>query len=164
LAFEYAVNTELTINDHFAIMPAFGYERKGSSDHIIMLDMNGQEAGTAVVKINYDYLIFPLLLKYYPSEKRQFYLSAGPYFSHLLSCKEKNGSQTIDIKDQVQNFDFGVAAGFGFIYPLTENFALDCGTRFNIGLLNTQKLDIYGDGEPIRTFSLGFLSCLKYKF
>ncbi|AUC74941.1 PorT family protein [Olleya sp. Bg11-27] len=107
---------EFELNETISIQPELLYSRQGS------------EAGNAI-KVKVDYLVIPILAKYYLSEK--FSIDAGPQFSFLVNDKaEFNDSSIPDADTDASSFDFGLNVGFG--YAITTNLLAQ--VRYNYGI------------------------------
>jgi hypothetical protein len=111
------------INDKFGIQPELLYSGQG-----------GQiTSGGFTEKDKFAYLNVPVLFRYQPVP--MFNLHTGPQLGLLLSAKESDGTNTVDIKDQVKSSDLGWVFGFGFDTPIKLNFAF----RVIAGLGNINK-------------------------
>tara|TARA_R100001369_G_scaffold91087_1_gene131415 strand:+ start:34 stop:591 length:558 start_codon:yes stop_codon:yes gene_type:complete len=107
---------EFELNKKFSLQPELLYSRQGS------------EAENSI-KIKVDYLVIPLMAKYYLSEK--FSLEAGPQVSFLVNDKaEFNNSSIADAETDASSFDFGLNLGFG--YNINSN--LFAQARYNYGI------------------------------
>ena len=104
-------------------------------------------------KLNLDYISVPVMFQYKATP--QFFLEAGPQFNVLVSAKAKEGSNSIDIKDEVKGFDFGLGLGAG--YWFTDKIGAN--VRYVAGLS-----DILKDNEGDAIKNNGFQVGLNYKF
>ncbi len=82
-------------------------------------------------KIKLDYLLIPIMVKYYPIEGLN--LQVGPQFGFLLKAEADDE----DIKDDMKKFDFGFNVGAG--YDLPVGLGLDA--RYYFGLTNASDGD-----------------------
>ncbi|HTD40868.1 MAG TPA: porin family protein [Mucilaginibacter sp.] len=130
-------------------------------------------------KINY--LMIPVLAKLgwdFKKSPLRFYVDAGPFVSFLLSAHQVTSGQSqfysdpnktqqltqqpqslngnTNIKDQLNNTNFGAEANIGLIYKLGHcNIFIEGG--FNYGFLNIQKGTANGKNETgAATVSIGY--------
>jgi len=142
-------------------------------------------------KSNPRYLEIPILVKYTWGTNWKFYVNAGPYIGFLINAKQKtrgNSSifldskgqvplqvptpigpmaitssfdQETDIKDNLENINFGIQGGVGLIKKLNENNELFFDIRGSKGFIPIQKDEVVGQttvGGLV--FSVGYV----YKF
>ncbi|HEX5742550.1 MAG TPA: porin family protein [Flavobacteriaceae bacterium] len=110
---------EIKMSDKFAFQPEFLYSSQGAK---------GKDEGTDMT-LKLDYLTIPLMAKYYVGQK--FSLDFGPQLAFLLKADAETMGVTVDFKDFMKSFDFGVNLGLG--YEL-DKFVIN--GRYNIGLSN----------------------------
>lgn len=90
------------------------------------------ESGSGVDKITLNYIAFPVMFKYYPSEK--FNIHAGPELGFFLGGKADDE----DIDEGVKTIDLGL--GIGAEISLADNARLSA--RYTFGLVNTNDSDL----------------------
>lgn len=108
------------------------------------------------------YINIPLLAKYYFTKGLSVEL--GPQFGLLVQADNKdkitiNGSeskQNRDFKDEVNSFDFAIAAGLA--YDISSSLFVNA--RYNYGVTNVGKSNQYYDASKNRVTQVG----LGYKF
>ncbi len=83
------------------------------------------------VKVNYNYLNIPILLKYHHASG--FFAETGPQYGFLLTAKEISGDLSGDIKSDTKSGDFSWVFGVGYKVPVI-NIGVDA--RYNLGLTN----------------------------
>lgn len=127
-------------SETFAIMPEIVFSRQGA-----------QASASNKIKINYSYINIPLMLSYFPTE--QVFLQAGPQLGILVEGKITDGTDTQNIKDQLNNIDFGLGFGIGGNFERSIISA-----RYNLGIANTAKDSQDGGKYPNQVFqlSIGF--------
>ncbi len=105
------------------------------------------------VKLNLDYISVPVMFQYKATP--EFFLEAGPQFGFLINAKAKEGSHSLDIKDETNGFDFGFGLGAG--YWFTDKIGANA--RYVAGFTDVVK---HNDGDAARNnnFQVG----LNYKF
>jgi hypothetical protein len=134
---------EIVLSEFFSIQPELMYSVKGAR----FRDNAAEDYKSAFV---YKYLTLPVIAKYYATEKIS--IEGGPYVSYLLSAKnvEVNGifssnygseAAAIDLKDDRNPLDVGVALGVGYITK--TGFYLS--TRYEYGLMNSYKSTEFPD-------------------
>lgn len=102
----------------------------------------------------YTYLEVPVLARYYiPSIIIKPFITAGPYYSMLLSAKEDKFNETtmeydkdVDVKDDLESQDFGIKIGAGIKLSKLTVMA-----RYSMGLKATNK---EGDDKKNATMEL----------
>lgn len=128
--------------ESFSIQPELLYNSKGAKDD-----------GTDDISLNMDYISVPVMFQY--NATPQFYLEAGPEFGFLVSSKAKGSGVTVDVKDEMNSFDFGVGLGAGYYF--TPNFGLTA--RYVAGFSDIVKNNP-DDAVKNNVFQIG----LAYKF
>lgn len=128
--------------ENFSIQPEVLYNGKGAK----------AEEGDGTY--NVDYISVPVMFQY--NATPEFYIEAGPEFSFLMSAKAKSGDDSLDLKDYMNSFDFGVGLGIG--YNFTSNFGANA--RYVAGFTDTFKDNEGDDTYKNGVFQLG----LTYKF
>lgn len=169
IGFAYGAAFQYNFPKYFSIRTNLFFERKGCLSKGTYLDNNGNSLGTFRSQLDMDYLTLPILFRAGFGKKVKIFFNAGPYFSYLnkttLKYKGPNVSGTfvLDLTPNYKRIDIGLAAGIGFSMPLTKILALSFEIRNNLGLYNTSKLPVYGNGS-INTNSTNLLIGLAYKF
>ncbi|OUR97636.1 hypothetical protein A9Q86_15600 [Flavobacteriales bacterium 33_180_T64] len=129
---------EFKINENFSLQPELLYSTQGSE-------------AENLAKIKVDYLVIPLMAKYYLSEK--FSIEVGPQASFLINDKaEFNDGSIADSEIDASSFDFGLNVGVGYNFS-SHLFAQ---VRYNYGITTV------GENPDIRNSV--FQISLGYKF
>lgn len=105
-------------------------------------------------KVNLDYIAVPVMFQY--NALPNLYVEAGPQFGFLVSAKGKDNNSSVDIKDDLKTFDFGLGLGAGYYF--TPNIGVNL--RYVAGLTDIAKDRIGGDSSRNGVFQAG----LSYKF
>jgi len=115
IGFHVGVVSEIEINNKFSIQPELMYSSQGAEEDIVLLKL--------------DYLLLPILAKYYITNG--FSIEAGPQFSFLVhdEIELDNGNQSVFDTDS-ENFD--LSASFGLGYQLKSSLFFQ--VRYNIGI------------------------------
>lgn len=122
---------------------------------ILYNGIGAKSDGSIDAKLNLDYISVPVMFQY--NATPQFYLEAGPQFSFLINSKLKYQSSSLDAKDIIKGFDFGIGLGAGYFF--TKNIGVNA--RYIAGVTNITK-EVNGfqaDGKN-NVFQIG----LAYKF
>jgi hypothetical protein len=115
--------------------------------------MGAQADDSSDVKLNLDYISVPVMLQY--NILPELYLEAGPQFSFAINKKLKGDGGSIDLKDSIKGFDFGIGLGAGYYFA--QGFGVTA--RFVAGATDIIKDN---DDDAIRNsvFQVG----VAYKF
>ena len=132
---------EIPVSDHLSIQPEVLYSSQGTAYEDTEDDLVQYTDDEFIL----DYVIVPVLLKFYPGKR--FSIQAGPQVGFLLSAKNKykeNGTQVEDdYKEFLSNTDFGLAIGFGY----KMDFGLNIDARYVHGLADINDMQM---GEEIK--------------
>jgi len=99
----------------------------GVEGEILYSTQGTQDEIDSELKMKMDYLIIPILGKFYIVKGINIY--AGPQFGFLLKSEITDGTVDSDLKDYVSNSDVSIVVGAGF-----EILKFRAGLRYNIGL------------------------------
>ena len=170
-AFLGGLNFEYQIKEKLSIKVELNYERKSQkADNYIEIQNQlfdpvfSNESYNFTSKKNYDYLVLPIMLKYNFSDKNSFYVNGGPFIGFLLKSNLTNDLKKIDglNNDPVETTnlnnmtDFGLSIGLGKTIEINEKNSIFIEIRENLGLTNTSKNKVWGDGE-VKTNSLNLI-------
>ncbi|PXW17924.1 MULTISPECIES: porin family protein [unclassified Chryseobacterium] len=120
---------------------------------VLYSGMGGKYKGNGDVKLNTDYIAVPVMLQY--NLIPNLYVEAGPQFGFLISAKGKSNGASVDVKDNLKTFDFGLGLGAGYYF--TQNIGVNL--RYTAGLSDVPKSN-NGDAARNGVFQIG----LAYKF
>jgi len=119
------------------------------------MGMKGEYSGAAI-QYRFDYIQVPLLLKVrvIPAGPVRPVVYAGGYGSYLLKAKglmtSPSGSDSEDITDSFQRYDYGVVGGAGLEFKL-PGVMLSVEGRYNYGLANIVKNPSAGESGKNRS-------------
>jgi len=146
-SFHVGVFSELSYSEKFSLQPELIYSSQGAK-----MSDEGFD-----VSIKLSYINLPIIAKYYLTEGLS--LEAGPQFCLLLSAKveaEFDGESVAeDIKDELNDFDFGINFGVGYKLENGINFT----ARYNYGFTNladTEDLDDTKINNGVIQLSVGY--------
>ena len=175
-AFLGGINFEYQIKEKLSVKLELNYERKSqkSSSEFQMINESPDplpvEADEFRTKKNHDYLVLPIMIKYNFSDKNSFFVNGGPFIGYLLKSNLEEGlylngsvqeSQTTKTTNSNNEIDFGLSIGFGKTIEINDKNSIFIEIRENLGLTNTSKNLIWGNGEA-KTNSLNLI--IGYQF
>jgi hypothetical protein len=120
VGFFVAVGTSLALGENVAVSPYVGYVMKGA-------EFDGEDA-------SYDYIEIPILLGtgFPVGETMTWNVFAGPQFGFQVNCDE-DGFDCKEFSNH-KGTEFGVVAGTGLAFPVSETgaFAVSIGADFGL--------------------------------
>lgn len=102
----------------------------------------GPGIGVIEVTTKLDYIEFPILFVYNlsNSETMAFNLFAGPTLGFNVGAKsEPEGGESVDIKDNIESFEFGAAIGAGLAKKMASGKAITLDARYSLGATGVGK-------------------------
>ncbi len=172
-AFLGGINFEYQIKEKLSLKLELNYERKsqkGDYNNIAIGDIDDlSQRYSFTSKKNNDYLVMPIMVKYNFGNKNSFYANGGPFIGYLLKSNLTNdlgdiegiNNDTDDTTDFNSKTDFGLAIGLGKMIEINEKNSISIEIRENLGLTNTSKEKVWGNGEA-KTNSLNLI--IGYQF
>jgi opacity protein-like surface antigen len=157
-------NVQYHIKNGFSLGTGLTFDRKGTATDIVFRDLEGIDLGVADFKMNYDYLVLPLLGTI-ANKKDNFYFTTGPYVGYLLRYMTK--VESMEDHSKIKNnytkdskrFDVGWTFGLGFKIAIGSNFKLNLGIRDNLGFVNLSEND-----NTLKNNIVGFVAGFSYRF
>ncbi|HTJ48339.1 MAG TPA: porin family protein [Cyclobacteriaceae bacterium] len=122
----------LMFTEHMGLQPEVLYSGQGA------------KSGSSKLKLNY--ITVPILFRFNVNKVLSFH--AGPQFGVLASAKLKNGSNSVDYKDNYKSSDVGIAIGTTVDLPMKLNFTF----RIIKGLSDINNVD--NSSVKIRNFNI----------
>lgn len=167
LAPQAGAYVNIPFGKYFAVQPEVNFSRMGSKESSYV---NTPAEGVNFIKNTnetvLDYITLPVMLKFYPA--KGFNIEAGPQvgyniyakniqsaYAHTVNGSVKEEIKT-DLKDDINEFDFGVNFGLG--YELQDT-GLNFGARYYMGLSN-----IVNESETADIKNSGFTLGVGYSF
>ncbi|TDI78922.1 MAG: PorT family protein [Bacteroidetes bacterium] len=109
----------------------------------LLYSQQGAEFDAGEIDLNY--VIIPIVIKYYITESLN--LQAGPQFGFVV---DDNIKEVFNGISEAESFDLSAVIGAGFEFP----FGIRVSGRYNIGLTDIMKL---GDGKnAVATVAVGY--------
>jgi len=141
--FHVGVISELSISNKFSLQTELLYSQVGAN---YSYDNRPADGAKVDSDLNLDYITLPILAKYYVYKGLS--LLAGPQLGYIVNSEIENEiltsgflvpetlrNETIDIKDDINNFDFGFAIGSS--YELNNGLFIQA--RYVLGLSEIPK-------------------------
>jgi len=129
--FVVGVFAGVKLNDKLGVQGDLLYSQQGA-------EFDGGE-------IDLNYVIIPVVIKYYITESLN--LQAGPQFGFVV---DDNIKEVFNGISEAESFDLSAVIGAGFEFP----FGIRVSGRYNIGLTDIMKL---GDGKnTVATVAVGY--------
>ncbi|RUT69946.1 PorT family protein [Flavobacterium cupreum] len=149
----FGVSFQYKIKDNLSLKADLNYERKTqvSKEVIEILDNPNMFYGVYHFKNTtyQNYIMLPILLKYNFTRSKSFYINGGPFLGYLLksgtstdlSLPGMNSDDTDDTKYR-KSLDYGIVAGIGKEFKLSDNNQIYIEIRENLGLANMAKTEV----------------------
>lgn len=160
--FHLGLVAEIPLTESFAFQPEILYSSQGAKSKVsdTYMDVNF----STKADLTLDYINIPLLAKYTITPGLS--LHAGPQVGFLVNAKDEyeyviNGekeSGTQDMKNEIKNLDFAIAAGLGYKLEMGIFF----NARYNAGLSNI--IDDDGSSEDYNIHNNVFQLSVGYMF
>ena len=141
---------EFEITEQFTFQPELVFSMQGTKyDNGDSIEGLG---GLDDPRLKLTYINVPLMAKYYVTESLS--LQAGPQVGFLMSANSAGfaGGDDVDVKDNMNSFDYGVNFGAGYMM----DFGLFIDARYNLGLANTADSDDYTVKNNVISVSVGY--------
>lgn len=144
IAIHFGGLAHIHFSRHFAFQPEIVYSAQGGKD-----DDND-------FKLKLNYINIPLLAQYMTLDGFRF--QTGPQLGFLVSAKTKTEDVEVDIKDDLETFDFSWSFGAGYLFP--QGLGIDI--RYNLGITNVSEDEDFEARN--RVFQIGvFYQFMKHK-
>jgi opacity protein-like surface antigen len=166
IGFYTGLTAQFAINDRFSFVSGVGFERKGGVTKIFWTDFNATPLGPYPSYFNYDYLVFPAMLRADFGRKKQYFVNGGLYFGYLLAAKinVESPNSTIKVNDgNIDKYDYGVSIGGGTRVQIAKNLSMPIEIRSNHGFVNVNNVPLANNGK-IRTNAINLIVGLSYNF
>jgi len=125
---------------HVGAFASFKFTKFGIQGEALFSSQGTQDENDSDFKINNDYLLIPVLAKFYLVQGLNIY--AGPQFGILLSSETTDGTVDVDTKDLFKSSDISLVFGAGF-----EISKFQVGARYNLGLSDIIEDPLPGDSS-----------------
>ncbi len=119
VGFNVSGSADYYFSDDWSMKVKLIYDQKGFDDATIEDFDTGELYST---NYEFNYVTVPILASWHFAPKRNWYLHFGPYIGFLTSAKDTRFD--VDVKDDFDSTDFGVAVGIGVKIPLNQKFRL----------------------------------------
>ena len=153
-----AENVDIRLGYHFGIFCTYSITQNWLLQPEFVFSSQGAVAeDNSAIRFRYQYVNFPILIKWC---KDKLFLNFGPQVGVLVDGKviDNLTDDQETVTSQLENFDFSVAAGFGFALSKKVAFEL----RYNQGISDTSIDTNFNDqNEPNRVFQFSAQFFLK---
>lgn len=120
----FGLVTEIILSDQFSFQPELLFSAQGYKN----------ETPGAFSKSKFDYIVLPLLVKYYAIDKLS--IEAGPQVGFLINAFDRDNEGNTDIEEQ-NLVDFSMGLGLG--YEIKNGIFIQ--GRYNLGTTNVNGAD-----------------------
>jgi hypothetical protein len=143
------------VGGHGGVAANFQFTDAISLQPEVLFSMKGaQDENVSKVKLNLNYIDIPVMFQY---NLEGLFFEAGPQLGILATAKITDGTNDIDMKDNLNTVDVGYAVGLG--YKMETGFMT--GLRYNGGLTTIDKVSTGGTVGDLRNNAfqlyLGFM-------
>lgn len=135
-----SLNVRYSFSDAWSVGTGIAYESKGAKGiDMKVLDEEGISLGSHYnFKYVYQYITVPLLIRYTVPYSLPFYITAGPYMGYMVNYTESFEIGKLNRTPDMQKTDWGLSAGIGISFPITEHWNVSAELRNNMGLYNVR--------------------------
>ncbi len=171
------------VNSWIGLQTGVNIERVGSRNNFQWTDTSGNPIGNAYIKLQNDYVTFPLLLRFNAFNEClgiggiSLNFTIGGFFSYLFYAKNilapmppgtpgdpNPGEETVTNQtSQFNKFNSGIVAGIGVDYSIESGLDIGFEVRDQLGLFHIPTTDP-STNSIVRTNSLQFLFRFSWKF
>lgn len=161
LGFAGGIAIQYNLSERIGIKTGIHFERRITKGSLEVTDENGMPDGNISANTRFDYMAVPLMAKITWENKGKFYyVNAGPQvgylFRHIDNFRDYN---SIDNTALFHNFDIGLSAGVGSMFPINQNLYLTTEIRGNLGL---RDMLIDAD-QSVKINSINLLAGILYR-
>lgn len=135
------VSGEYYFSDRWGIKAKLVYDAKGWANGYLMT--NFTSIATTDYKLNY--VTIPVMANWHFGRNRNWYLNFGLYAGFLLSAKDSEFD--MDLKDDFKGTDFGLAAGIGYKFFITDRTKIYIEYGEQVGFVDIAEEN---DGDALR--------------
>lgn len=152
----FSIKYEFGFSNNFSLSSGISIEQRGARFTSLEREIIGEtpplRLGDTILRNNknhFTYIAIPLTIKYYFSLKNlSFFLNGGGYTSFLVNRVwdfDNNDKFTLIERNVLQfnysSIDYGLIAGMGVGYKITDNFGIILDYQFQKGLKNVFEDD-----------------------
>lgn len=154
-SFNFGASADYYFSEAWSIKAKVYYDKKGWDNDIALV------GGDMLVRtnINTDYITVPVLASWHFGRTRNWYLHFGPYAGFMLNAEET--ATGLDIKENFNTTDAGLAVGIGVKIPLNDKLRLFIEYDYQSGFSDVFKENYFEDevttGRGALNVGLNFL-------
>lgn len=150
VSFNFAASGEYYFSDRWGLKAKVIYDRKGWNETYESVDY--------LFALNY--ISTPIMANWHFGKKRNWYLNFGLYSAFLTSSELTVEDVSIDTMEDFNSFDFGLAFGIGFKFPINEKTKLFVEYDSQSGFLNVIDEPNYTSNNARDAINFGVLFTL----
>ena len=167
--FAGGVSFQYNFSGRIGIKTGINFERRITKGSLEFTDENGQSLGTTRTNAHFDYMVVPVMGRLTWADKGKFYyINAGPHIGYLLRQINDLGAGYV-VNDNLvlvenntaifENFDIGISAGVGAMFPINQKLYLTTEVRSNLGLRDMMP----NPDNSIKTHSVNLMAGIAYR-
>ncbi|MCG6190184.1 outer membrane beta-barrel protein [Maribellus maritimus] len=161
----FGLTAELRLFNEFFGVLEVNYEEKGFAEHYFssfssVAPTPPESLFRVDNKSSFNYISFPILLRYKYGEKIKIYGSAGFSPSVLTDADELNSD--VSLAYNTKKIDVSGIIEAGLELNLSSNIALNCGARYDRSVTHHNKHPRPIDGGELRHTTYRFYGGIKY--
>lgn len=124
ISFNVGASADYYFSNRWSIKAILIYDKKGWDNDFIGIEDPLGPTGVQYYRtnINVDYLTVPVLANWHFGSKRNWYLNFGGYAGFLIDAEDT--TLKVDLKDNFETTDFGLALGIGVKIPVSDKLKL----------------------------------------
>jgi len=161
LGFTGGLAVQYNLSERIGIKSGINFERRITTGLIELRDQNGMPEGTIRRNTYFDYMVIPVMGRMTWENKGKFYyVNAGPHVGYLFRQIDNFPDYiTSNNTNLYRNFDIGISAGIGAMFPINQNVYLTTEVRSNLGLRDM----IPDPDQSIKTNSVNLMAGITYR-
>lgn len=148
IAFSAGLAFQYHFSDILSVRTGPSFERKGGTQTYTVpaYGPGGLSTTEEKMRINFDYVIVPVLVRASFGGGVRFFVNAGPYAGYLLNQTNVDHTKKKYVyTEHYKKLDYGVSGGLGIAIPIGDQFDFNVEIRDNFGLANVSDNTFYND-------------------
>nr|WP_321358422.1 outer membrane beta-barrel protein [uncultured Draconibacterium sp.] len=161
----FGINAELRLFNNFFGVIEVNYEEKGFEEHYFTsLSSVAPPPPESLFRVDnkssFNYISFPILLRYKYGEKIKVYGSLGLSPSVLIDAEELNSD--VELEYNTKRIDVSGVVDVGLELSLSSKIAFNCGARYDRSITYHNKHPRPIDGGELKHITYSFYGGIKY--
>jgi len=146
VGFNGGISADYYFSDAWSMKAKLIYDQKGFDNGEIGDFDTGEFYPT---DYHFNYLTVPVMASWHFAPKRNWYLHFGPYVGFLMNAEDSRFG--VNVKDDFNSTDFGLAVGVGVKIPLNDKFRLFFEYDAQAGVTDIVKEPGFSDTNNVRS-------------